>query len=173
MEITEDMPKSMRKKLCLEEIRTLADLNVPYSINKYALSKKYMVDWHSVDNWTRKILLNRPLEDIQLIGRKAEITINNMLSANERIALNKDNDIKDRMSAMQNIVHLLETQARILEAYDRKPMATQKVDFSVKSINWVKETREYKLILDKLNPSERDKIADAVANKYSLQNATD
>jgi hypothetical protein len=123
-EILEKIPEKWHPKkkraYAIYEIQRIIDLLGVDQVNKAALSRKYGMDWKTIDKYYTSILNSIPKEQVDIVGTKAELRVIKSFERLSRIASDPNIRVEARIAAERELGNLTEKQIRILESYGRK-----------------------------------------------------
>jgi hypothetical protein len=122
------LPKSIRKRKCLHEMKEIIEKIGAYTVNKSELSRKYGFEWPTINDWFGKVINSIPPERIELIADKSEKAIEKALRHCEIIMARPDINTRDKIAAINTLNDTLKTQIQILEAYGRKEKIPDKIE---------------------------------------------
>jgi hypothetical protein len=124
MTMTDDeikaLPKPLRRRMCLEEMRKTINQIGPWSINKSNLARKYHFQRWTIDKWFRHLMKDIPPERIEVITNMGMATIQRSLSTCERIIANKDSSSMSKLKAVEKMNDTLKLMAPYMEAFNLK-----------------------------------------------------
>ena len=124
---TEQKTKKERRKECVIEIKDTIRLLGAWSVNRLSLSKKYEVEWRTVDSWFRQCLQDIPREAVQNIKVMGETGIKKSMMTCERIISDPESSRSEKLKAIGIMNETLKHFTTFLEDYGDKKRVAEKI----------------------------------------------
>jgi hypothetical protein len=146
-EIQDKEPKCIRKKKCIEEIRTIMTELGPWSVNISKLSDKYDFEWHTVDRWFTRIIENLPKENSEKVRNMGFGAINKAMAFFEKVMVDPNASIRDKVAIINCMNNTLNSFTEIFHiSFDELRMHGDLDAYKIMQIAEESRLREEKLI---------------------------
>lgn len=157
-------PKSIRKKECLKEMRTLIAQQGLYSLNISELSEKYSFRWHTIRDWRNNILREIPSEDWIYISKLIEQEILSAIKTLKEI-INKGT-ISEKLKALTTLNNFLDSyQKRLI----KEPIENQNNKISLEIVQTIEQVANNEEALKELLSRVPSKILNkAILGRESI-----
>jgi len=124
-------PLTERKKACIQEMKEIMRLIGYWNINKAQLSRKYQVEWRTVDKWFTDILSRIPNEQINNIKIMGESSLKTSMAVCERILVDPAANSRDKLDAISKINDTIKHYTDFLERYGLKQKVAEELNIGL------------------------------------------